>query len=443
MPAPRFLVRTLLHPLYERLRGRPTNAWYRRMRAADTLSPAALQDLHDRLLVEHLRHAAATVPFYRSRVPLESIRGPGDLQRFPVLDKAAVREAGRSLVSEPWRERVYAMETGGSSGEPLRYFTDHHREAASLANKLRARMWWDVPPGHREACLWGSPIETGRQDWLRRLADRVMGRILLSAFDITDVAMEAWTARLRGMDVLYGYASVLGRYARWLLEHGREPPVPGPRLVVTTAETLFPDDRRAVEEAFGCPVADEYGCRDGGLVAHESPYGMHLLHDSVHVEVLDEKGGGVPPGDTGEAVLTNLHAGGCPMIRYRLGDRMALEPGPPQGPVPHPRVRSLGGRVTDTLVRPDGRKVHGLALIYVLRELPGVVRFRCVQEDRESLRVEVVPGPGFDTGRIGPDLVERVHRVMGDGLRVDVQVVDGLEPLPSGKHRYVLCRVPD
>jgi phenylacetate-CoA ligase len=191
-------------------------------------------------------------------------------------------------------------------------------------------------------------------------------------------------------------------------------------------------------------VANEYGCRDGALIAHECPaQRLHLMHDAVHVEILDDDGRPVPPGEPGEICLTNLLSPGAPLIRYRLGDRARLDPEPCPCGRPHPVLAELQGRQADTLVHEDGRRVHGLALIYVLRELGGVERFRCVQSRRDHLRIEVVPDHDFDPTRVQTGIIDRVHRVLGPGMNVEVALVETLAPLPSGKHRYIVNELPE
>ena len=414
------------------------------MRRNDRLSADELQRLHERLLVKHLRHAAATVPFYSRLVDPDAIRGPEDLERFPVLDKAAVRAAGRDLVSKPLAKRVFQLETGGSSGEPLRFYTDRERESSQLACKLRSRLWWGVGPEARETDLWGSPIERRPRGWLRSLSERALGFQLLSAFKLDERTMAAFKTRLaRGRcDLLYGYPSALARYGRFLLARGEDLKDLPLKLVVCTAETLVPADAEVIRRVISCPLANEYGCRDGGLIAHEGPEGFHLQHDAVHVELLDESGRAVGPGEVGEVVLTNLHARAAPLIRYRLGDRMCLDPSPPAEGNPHPRIREVAGRITDSLVRDDGARTHGLALIYILRELPGVDRFRCIQDAPGRVLIEVVPGEDFDPRSVETGVIDRVHRVLGAGTEVDLRILPDLEPHPSGKHHYIICNVP-
>lgn len=273
-----------------------------------------------------------------------------------------------------------------------------------------------------------------------------MGNRLLSAFAMSAEKFEGWAREMErhGTDFLYGYSSVLARFARWLKSSGRRPRAGRLKAVVATAEMLPPADRDVIAEVFGCPVAAEYGCRDGGLIAHECPAGgLHLMHDAVHVEILDAHGDPVADGVEGEVCVTNLYARAFPMIRYRLGDRAVRSPQPCVCGRPHPVLSHLLGRSTDTLVRDDGVRVHGLALIYVLRELPGVDRFRIHQQKNRQVAIHVVPGAEFDRARISTGIVDRVRKVLGPGIEVEVDLVEDLPVLPSGKHRYVLCDVPE
>ncbi|NRA95796.1 MAG: phenylacetate--CoA ligase family protein [Planctomycetes bacterium] len=410
----------------------------------DCMTAAELGEVHDRLLVEHLRRAARHVPFYRERVDADDIRTPDDLARFPLLDKPTIRAAGDQLRSEAWRGRAWSMETGGSSGEPLRFITDNEREASAQACKLRARAWWGLHPGHRETDLWGSPIETGRQDMARRIAQGVLGFQLLSAFRLNEETMGGFRARLEGgrADFVYGYPSAMATYARFLEARGEDLADVRLKLAITTAETLLPQDEAVIRRVFGCPVANEYGCRDGALIAHAGPDGqLRLMHDAVHVEVLGPDLEPVAPGEEGEVTLTNFHAPSFPLVRYRIGDLITLNPDADLSDNPHPVVAAVKGRTTDLLFHQDGSRVHALAVIYPLRETPGVDRFRCTQTSRSHVRIEVIAGAGFDGQSAPSSIREGVRRALGADMDVDVSLVDELEPLPSGKHRYVVCDV--
>jgi len=66
-----------------------------------------------------------------------------------------------------------------------------------------------------------------------------------------------------------------------------------------------------------------------GIECQDNPAGLHLLESEYIAEVLDlETSQPVPPGRTGELVLTNLGRLGSPLIRYRTGDIVRVDPRP-------------------------------------------------------------------------------------------------------------------
>ena len=91
---------------------------------------------------------------------------------------------------------------------------------------------------------------------------------------------------------------------------------------------------------------------------------------------------------------------------------------------------------------PDGRIVHALALIYVLREMERVREFQIVQEDVDAIVVLVVAAPGWSH-----DDDEHVQRALaarlGAAVGVRVETVEAIPRTASGKFRYVVSRVAD
>ena len=105
-----------------------------------------------------------------------------------------------------------------------------------------------------------------------------------------------------------------------------------------------------------------------------------------------------------------------------------------------PLIKEIQGRSTDFVVAADGTVMHGLALIYILRDLPGVQSFKIVQESLESTTVQLVVDERFERARCG-DIVTAFQRRLGAGVAVDLQFVDSIAPEKSGKFRYVVSRV--
>ncbi len=445
----RALVRSLVYPLHERLRGRSTMRFLREFRATDTKTSADLARWRlekARRLIEHARRES---PFYAEAfadrgLSADGLRSLDDLSRFPTIDKGLIRERLDDLVARDHRDRVFQLATGGSSGQPLIFYTDKVREASQLAAKLRAREWWGIRVGDHQVDLWGSPIELSAQDRFRAFKDGLLNQWVLSAFHLTDEAMAAYRDILarRRADFLYGYASVLARYARFLDARGENLHPLRMKGAISTAELLLEPDREVIERVFGCPVINEYGCRDGGYIAQTCPEGgLHIAADTVIVEILSDDGNPLPPGEVGEVCVTNLWSFGMPLIRYRLGDTAALVEAPCECGRPQPLLSRLGGRQTDTLITPDGRRIHGLGAMYVLRVLPAVESYQVIQEAPDHLRVLLVPqGQPAEIDLEAP-VRDGLAELMGEGVRIEVERVEAIPVLPSGKMRAIWNRL--
>jgi phenylacetate-CoA ligase len=212
-------------------------------------------------------------------------------------------------------------------------------------------------------------------------------------------------------------------------------------VVFATAEPLYDFQRSVIQSVFRCPAAVEYGCRDAGLVAIECPSGgLHIGVEGMTVEVLHGLDGSGT--ERGELVLTNPYSYAMPIIRYRTGDIGSLEPTRCACGRGLPLLRSVEGRRTDFLVTADGKVMHALAAIYILREVPGIHEFQLVQERLDLLRVLVVPEAGL-AADAADHIVRRLEGLFGGGTSIEVELLDALPRLGSGKHRYVVSKVAD
>ncbi len=437
----------VVFPIQERLKKHTTVSAWRELERTQWLPPAEIRVIQKRRYRALVEHAAAHVPYYRdlfAKLGL-SVREAADLDgitRLPMLDKAAIRANSDALRSGQAGVLVKGN-TGGSSGEPLIFYLGMERVSHDVAAKWRATRWWDVDIGDREIVVWGSPIELGAQDRVRAIRDAVFRTELLPAFEMSEAKLDAFVARIRARRprMLFGYPSSISLIAQHARKRGVRMDDLGIRVAFVTSERLYDHQREAIQSTFGCPVANGYGGRDAGFLAHECPSGgMHITAEDVIFETVDPNGQPVPPGQPGEIVITHLASKDYPFIRYRTGDVAVLDDRTCACGRGLPLIRELQGRSTDFIVARDGTVMHGLALIYVLRELPGIAGFKIVQESLDLTRVQVVRGDGF-TGDTPERIRAGIARRLGEGVEVRVELVDGIAPERSGKYRYVMSKV--
>lgn len=162
--------------------------------------------------------------------------------------------------------------------------------------------------------------------------------------------------------------------------------------------------RRLIERIFGLPFRNTMGSGDqyfiGAECASSPPY-FHMPEDRFVFEVVDPvTGEPVPPGGTGELVVTNLWAEAFPYLRYRMGDIVTYETDPCPCGRTGMRLHILGRMAWSVNVA--GRRIFHGEVEGVVWEVPGLegAKYQLVRrraQPQEALEVRVgPPGPVDD-----------------------------------------------
>ncbi|MGH7680499.1 MAG: phenylacetate--CoA ligase family protein [Candidatus Eiseniibacteriota bacterium] len=440
----------IARPLFrfqEGLKRHDTTRRLREMEKSQWWDATALARYRVERLRRFLEHAGARVPHYREIFQSrgfrpDSIRGLEDLAQLPLLTKADISANRTSFVTEG-ATHLIPNQTGGSTGEPLQFFVGLERVTSDVASRCRAMRWWGMEVGDTEIVLWASPIEMTRQDRMRGLRDRILRSTLLAADKMSPEAMDRYLdtfERVRPVQI-FSHGSALCELARHAEERGRSMSGLGVRVAFLTSEQLYDHQREQIERVFGCKVANGYGARDSGFVAHECPEGsMHLNAEDIILEVVDDRGAPVPAGRPGVIVVTNLASGDFPFLRYATGDVAVLEDAPCRCGRSLPVIREIHGRADDLLLGLDGTRVPGQAVVHLIRRLPSVKAFRVVQEAPDRIRILIVPMGEFPAGE-KDGIVKGVQARLGSGMNVELVPVDDIPLEASGKYRTVLNKI--
>ena len=438
------IARHIVFPIHERMLRRRTISYLRELEASQWFSPDELRELQRKKLGNLLRHADRHTSFYRRRFRDAEVDARNDdprqvLARLPLLTRDDIRQNADGLL---WREApggIFPYSTGGSSGEPLMFHVDRRRQGYDQAARIRTHRWFDVKIGDREIFLWGSPVELNRTDRLKSIRDALFNQRLLDAFHMSPERMDQYLDIIRRFQpaCLFGYPSSLALLADHARETGQRLELRALKTVFVTGEVCFPHHRETITSFYGVPVADGYGSRDAGFIAHECPEGeFHLTAENVIVEIVED-GRTLPVGETGEIVVTHLDAYAMPFIRYRTGDVGRLKAGRCACGRGLPLMDVVQGRQTDFLYLPDGTIKHALSVIYPLREIAEIRQFRITQHDNYDLTVDVVNANG-ESCATRDAVLQGLRTVLGDQVNVNVSLVDRIATTDSGKYRYIV-----
>jgi phenylacetate-CoA ligase len=167
---------------------------------------------------------------------------------------------------------------------------------------------------------------------------------------------------------------------------------------------------------------------------------MHITAEDIFVEVVDGGGLQLQEGEAGEIVITLLATKDFPFIRYRTGDIGVLDSKLCSCGRGLPILKEIQGRSTDFLVARDGKVMHGLALIYILRDLPWVCKFKIIQENLDLTRVLIVANTRMEL-QDAEDIKAAFRSRLGQAVSIVVEQVEEIPPEKSGKFRYVVSKV--
>lgn len=414
----------------------------------EALSPQQLQERQWKSLVQLLRHAWETTPFYRRRMEEaglhpDRLQNFADLERLPELTRDDIRQYGEEMVSLRFkREELLPSATGGTTDTPVRFWRNQEalREKAAVQWRWNARAGFR--PGDSTFYLWGATVDYAENPgWRWRLYDQfLMRRTWAPTSKFNEEIFDEYLRLLvrRRADIIYAYPTPISLFAQYLRDTGAQFPLP--RAVICTAEPLLHDQRQLLEEVFQCPVYEHYGSREFGMIAGGCGKG-----DTMHTNPLAAWVEYVPMADSGDlcsVVVTDLVNYGMPLIRYRIND-CALPPTSDRCTcgLSYPRFPSIAGRVADVFRLSNGDLVPGVALTNrVLKECPGLKKTQIIQEDWDRFRVRYVAGSGFTS-----EDLNLLRASLGRFFPVDIawefEAVREIPREASGKTRFCISRV--
>jgi phenylacetate-CoA ligase len=415
-----------------------------------------------RLQLERLQHtvqrASQRVPLVRQRLAdaglaAEDIRSLDDLARLPFTTKDDLRQAYPcGLFAVPQEEIARLHASSGTTGRQV--LVPYTRQDLALWTEVMVRSlsMFGVGRGDVVQNAYGYGLFTGGLGF-HYAAEEIGATVIPVSGGNTDRQLAV--LRDFGPTVICCTPSFFLHVADRAGELGvdlRRLPL---RVGVFGAEPWSEEMRVRIEQAAGLEAFDIYGLAEiiGPGVAAEcaAHQGLHVLEDHFFPEIIDPATGRrVPDGEVGELVLTTLTRQALPMLRYRTGDRTALQ----AEPCPCGRTLRRIARVShrsDDLFIIRGVNVFPAQIEAALLSVKGTLpHYQIVlrdEADRPQAEVQVEVPPEMFSDRIGvlEELQGRLTRAVQQaiGVHVDVRLVEPRSLARSeGKARRVVDQRP-
>jgi len=406
--------------------------WFSLCESALGWDEATWTSYQQRQLEEFLAYAAHNSKHY------SNIDVKYGLQGFPILEKETLINNYNDIRTISERDGIVSY-TGGTTGASMKVIyslSDVQKRFATL-DWFRSLSGWKL--GKRTAWFSGktivreSDIVSGncyRDDWLTETR-------FFSTFHINEENFDIyWRALIEfNPEFIVGFPSSLSDLLTIAQHRGLKYPHTV-KAVFPTAETVLTRHVELFKTVLGASTMNQYASSEG------APFIVQCLSGSLHAlpytgifEVVDELG---QPARVGEILVTSFQTRGTPLIRYRIGDRVALAP---EGTVckcgcSFPIIQRIEGRDADFVWSPEYGRINLGNLSNSTKGVPGIIAFRVLQSEPFSITVEVQSTQDFNDAAAKKFEMELRKRT-GDKMTIRLVRCAEIPRKQSGKFRIV------
>lgn len=392
-------------------------------------------------------HARVSVPYYRQRPhdypELKPQYKVSDfLQGLPLLPKSVVKEHTKDF----WPERSGFLRTShrtsGSTGTPLVISATLTERA--LTEAILQSWFLRICGSRRPRTLSLSGFlnpPVGSQDltWY----DPITRRIFLNIYALSRSRRSEIIDALRRLRprLIFGYASAIGELARLIdgeLEDLRQNVV-----VVATAESLQEHDRADMLAKLASKVFNLYGSQEGTHMVIECELrSWHIMPLIGMVEILDDNGGPIPAGLSGQVAVTGLSKPSMPLFRYLIRDAAVSTGYASCGcGLGWPTMGCVEGRCEDQVRTHDGRRI-GLLTDALMKQKNRecAKEAQIVQRSYEDfeVRLVLVSRDKTITEPLERDLTMEMIKRLGYTVKPKFVYLDEIPRGPRGKFKAVV-----
>ncbi|MFV9690852.1 MAG: phenylacetate--CoA ligase family protein [Desulfobacteria bacterium] len=445
-----------VHPHFRRLQylkfrltggqgGRMAQRYLRELNLSEFGSADELESASNRKLRKLISEAYNNVSYYRklmdgNGISIGDVRTLEDLKLFPIITKQDVRDNFDALLNDRFRnKKLRLIETGGTTGTPLRLYFSKHEDAVRSAHWERWKRFAGVKQFDRFIYMGMDKNAKHQKDYSGTFT--LGNSYLVASFGLNDELLWKCWPKMKEFRPVYlrGYASACYILADFLKRHRIRYPL---KAVMTSSDMLFNYQKKVIKKVFECDVFDHYGQVEDVVTATECEFhdGHHVNMESCIVEVLDADGRKLKDGEVGRIVGTQLENYCMPLIRYNVGDMGCLVTEDCRCGRKHVKIKKLLGRQDDWIITPDGKRV-GVQINQTMEPMyEEILETQFIQETKDKLTVHFVPTM-LATDDLEVRFEKAIREQVGGLIEIEFRRVAQIPKTLGGKHRLIVSKV--
>ena len=434
-----------------KLQGHDVFNYFDEYYAKQHLSMDKLKEIQEDILTELLLYSYNNVPYYtcilkKANVVVNKKVNLDQFSNIPILTKDIIREHFNDLKCRDLDKRKWYLNTsGGSTGVPIKFIQDSVSWDSGMGDKWFFSTFAGKYPGDKEIKLWGSErdILKGSIGFTAKLKNLVFNRILLNSFKMSEDDMLEYVEVINKEKpkIIEAYVQSIYELSKFIVNNDFQ--IYSPKGIITSAGTLYLDQKKLIEDVFNTKVYNRYGSREVGDMACscEKDEGLHLNIFNHYIEILNDKLEPCKPGEIGQIYVTTLNNYVMPLIRYQIGD-LAVPAEDEQCSCGRglPLIKKVVGRDVNVFKTKDGTLIDGEYFTHLIYFKDWIKKFQIVQKQFDLIKLSFVLNDEKSESDM-KEIVDKTKIVMGQDCKVEFEFVDDIELTKSGKYLYTLSEV--
>lgn len=359
---------------------------------------------------------------------------------FPVINKQDIRSNQEHFLSCQYeRERLIQMATSGSTGTPFICYQNNEKKSRVNAEVI----YYSEKAGYRlgENLIYIRTIV--KQNKKNKLKQFLQNQTLINCSHLDDRGIQKILHLIKRYSrrdnvTLLAYASTytaIKDYCERKKIHKLEnQKVQG---IISGSEMLFDDTRNIIGRIFGnVKVVSRYSNEENGVLGQdEGINNVFPINEADYIiEIVDDGGRKVPIGTVGRIVVTDLYNYAMPMIRYDTGDVGAIEVININGRKKR-CISNFSGRRVDMIYDTTGKRLSPHLITNYMWSFPDINQFQLIQKGKKNYLLRLNVKKTYD--RID-EIKGKLSSILGSDAVIDVEVVNEIPVLASGKRRYIV-----